>query len=163
MFNVTCKLCKKMITKKSQEKTGGGGIITVAQMVADNVFCYGLSGLYEFSPPLAVKKGDSMCNVCLGEHKFVPYNNIKCSVCGKMHQGCWEEDSKQGWGCAGSVSVEKGKKYISCGWGSKFDTLSFSVKKSAQLKLRQVVCDQCIRGLLKKSHIKERGSSFLEG
>lgn len=162
MFNVPCRLCKKLITQENQEKTGDSAIVSVAKMVNDKAFTYGISGLFEFQcglfpPEIMPKKGDSICNTCLKAHRknIKPHLIVKCSVCGELHQACWEDDKSSGWGCSGHVRSNNKKLQIECGWGSSHDCDTFAVKRRGKLKSRQTVCDKCIKSFLKSGRIQK--------
>lgn len=150
MFDTNCSLCEKTITQESQEKSSGGGIISVAEMIDDdNHFTYGISGIFKLAAP-TLKKGDTICNDCLkemGDDKISPAKTVKCTNCGSMYQSCWEFDNAQpaGWGCSSSVYESNRDKDLKlhCGWGSNKDCDVFNIIIPG-LKIGDNICDTCI-------------------
>lgn len=137
-FDVPCAICSQQITEKSQDATGGGGIITAAEMLNAQCFAFGISGVYKIHnyESLQLKTEDQICNECLRTLKFDPLTNVVCGVCREHFHAIWDLAGNIGWGC--SSDVKDG--VISCGFGSNFDECSFST----QLKNMETICDKCI-------------------
>lgn len=161
MFNVNCKICSDFITEQSQEKTGGGGIISVAVMIDNKKFTYGLSGLLEFTDEFAqqngLSKNDEICNNCLNKHtdKFQPAMTVECTCCHQLHQQISEFNTNDGWGCNSDVIKEHDESYLICGFGSSHDMQKFKVLVS---QLQSTICDKCIDVMLAKKDIILIGS-----
>jgi hypothetical protein len=156
MFDENCKLCGLFMTKENQEEITDGGIICVPTMHDSLRFEYGLAGTYEFKKDMGLKEGDSFCNACLLKHNddFHPYMNVKCSVCGFVHQAldCCDDNYKPGWNCAADVSVRDGKLFLHAGFGSRHDCDLYEV--NCDLKVGILVCDDCIDKMEQEGKLK---------
>ena len=156
MFDVTCQICKTFITQESQEESGGGGIVSVAKMIDDRTFWYGLSGVFIWKVDLGLHKDDSICNDCLEKHKddIEPFKSIPCSTCDELYQPTWEETTTQGWGCSSYVYEKDGMLKINGGWGSKHDLTVYDVK-DAIVKVGDRLCDKCVDKFVEKGIMVE--------
>jgi len=158
MFNVPCKLCNELITEESQQEVAkNSSIITVAQMLDNKRFTYGISGEYSFiTEDLPLQKGDSVCAKCMKKHKFEPFKGLECSLCKEKYKVIFE---KSGDFCSGHIRKEGEVFEISCGYGSRYDTSVFSAP--VNVKEGDIICDFCIARMVETKEI-ELKSCYLE-
>lgn len=97
--------------------------------------------------------------------------SIKCSQCQKEHERFWDDF---GADCnsvvfmskedryiyplkvdSSKLNVEKGKMYIECGYGSKYDLSMYEIKNIEKWSSREgdVICDNCIDKLCDDNEI----------
>lgn len=162
LFEGACAVCRQEITKERQEKLCKSSIITVARMLDEHRFVYGISGVFQITKPLQLKCEDKICESCIQslEDWIVVDKSIKCDLCENLYQPCWD-DSSSGWGCSVNPFIEKGKVKLSGGWGSDYDMTIFNVL-SPVVRLGQKVCDSCVKQLLEEGSIEVDKSNQYE-
>lgn len=164
MFDIPCKLCKEMITQESQEKHCKGDVVSTARMLDYRRFAFGISGVFRFiinSPEeeLPLNEGDFVCYPCMVAHPYEEEKSIICSQCNESFQPCFGEESgahKSGWGCSSTVDQGKETLEISCGFGSRYDTSTFLLKKS--IPVNSAICDECLGKMIASDEVTHLGS-----
>lgn len=159
MFDVNCGICKKFITRESQEESTDSCIISTAKMIDSHRFWIGISGVYYIDDDsLSLKEGDHICNDCIQKNidKIKPDESVSCPRCGKCYQPCWYEDDDSIAACWGmNVYPIESKEKLVGDWGSNWDTFYFKIEDPQVLSFEKI-CDSCVDDLLdKKAIVKE--------
>jgi hypothetical protein len=145
-----CCLCGRNVHGPDQSSTCSSSVRSWARVDGGNKFTYGLHGTFKFLDLDNLEPGSVVCEFCLNQHTYVPYECVECDHCHRKYQGCMRlTDIENGKGCAAHVE----RNGIVCGYGSKYDDLVIPCAIPGQvpeeLHVGMRICDNCIESLLK--------------
>ena len=156
MFKGLCCLCKKDL--ELDDYPEDSDILSQA-VVTNNLFSYSIAGIFKITDPEIDIVSGVICNRCLIDLRYEPYNNTVCSVCRTPYQNNLSMTaSDQAHNCASmicekSIDSYYGSVYDTC--GSSWEEIQYNGDKPDFLKIGENICDFCIKDLLERGLLKE--------